>query len=667
MGPTIKINSEEYEFETGETILEIARRNGIYIPTLCNLEGTKPTGACRVCIVELGKMSAPVASCSTPAAPGMDIQTDSPRIRKARKTIIELLLISGNHNCAAIGNLKTEITDFMQDVNEYDGSGDICTAYGECELQSLAYKYMVSNRTLERIPTNYPLEKDDPLIGRDFSRCILCGRCVQACTEVSVNNAISHGYRGNIAKIVARGDKPLPDSECVYCGECLQVCPVGALYEKRSKYDNRIWDVTKDKSVCFYCGVGCNIEVNLKEGRVTKIDGSDNGEPNRGQLCFKGRFGFDFLYNDKRVLKPLIRTGGKFKESTWEEAYKKVIEKASEITKKYGSDSIGFIVSPKYSNEDLYIMKKFAEKISGKNSIVQTEPFSDLKIKYSQIDEYDKIVLIATDISKDNPVAANYIKRANLKGIGIIEINEKTTELSKFADEKYKKISQFKPADDLNYLIIHSPAYNVSSLKGKKNISLNSLSRENNTIGAYMIGIGNENLDEIKKKKMVICASPMKPEEIKAEYLVVIDPFPGKLSKKADVVLPPAVWIETEGTFVNAGHNIYKLNKLVEPPGSTKPQWEIFGELLRTGGFEKEVKNPGQIWDNIINKNINYGDICSYKKLKTSPVRIKDDFFSKIPSDNSGKDKEKFRTHKVYCDHCEGVNDIAGKRIQPGE
>ncbi|MCK5222638.1 MAG: (2Fe-2S)-binding protein, partial [Candidatus Aminicenantes bacterium] len=350
MGITIKINNEEYDFEIGETILEVARRNGIYIPTLCNLEGTKPTGACRICIVELGKMSAPVASCSTPAAPGMDIQTESPRIRKARKTIIELLMISGNHNCSAIGNSKADLTDFMQEVNEYDGSGSLCTAYGECELQSLAYKYMVNNRTLERIPTNYPLENIDPLIGRDFSRCILCGRCVQACTEVSVINAISHGYRGNVAKIVARGDKPLPDSECVYCGECLQVCPVGALYEKRSKYDQRVWDVTREKSTCYYCGIGCRIVVSTKNNKIIKIDGSDEGEPNRGQLCFKGRFGFDFLYNDKRLTKPMIRSGGKLKEASWEEAYNIIIDKIREISGKYGSESIGCVVSPKYSN-----------------------------------------------------------------------------------------------------------------------------------------------------------------------------------------------------------------------------------------------------------------------------------------------------------------------------
>ena len=282
MGNTIKINSVNYEFESGETILEVARRNGVYIPTLCNLKGAKPTGACRICIVEVAKMNAPVASCSTPAAPGMEISTDTDRIRVARKTIIELLMISGNHNCAAIGNTKTELTDFMIEVNDYDSSGELCTAYGECELQSLAYRYMVNDRTLERIPTNYPLENNDLLIGRDFSRCILCGRCVQACTEISVNNAISHGYRGNISKIIVRGDKTLPDSECVYCGECLQVCPVGALYEKRSKYDQRFWQLKHEKAVCFYCGIGCKLDVSVKENRIIKVDGLEEADPNLG-------------------------------------------------------------------------------------------------------------------------------------------------------------------------------------------------------------------------------------------------------------------------------------------------------------------------------------------------------------------------------------------------
>jgi NADH dehydrogenase/NADH:ubiquinone oxidoreductase subunit G len=175
MDNIITINGIKYEFNPGETILEVARRNGVYIPTLCHLKGASPTGACRICVVEVKGAPGPIASCSSPAAANMEIFTETPRIVKARRMVIELLLISGNHNCAVRGNFPHEWSDFQEEVIEYDKADDICIAYGSCELQALAYRYQVTERTLDRIPTSYPLEYDDSLIGRDFGRCILCG------------------------------------------------------------------------------------------------------------------------------------------------------------------------------------------------------------------------------------------------------------------------------------------------------------------------------------------------------------------------------------------------------------------------------------------------------------------------------------------------------------
>ena len=235
----IVINGNELTFTPGETILEVARRNSIDIPTLCHLQGTTPTGACRVCVVEVEGARSLLTACSTPAAENMVVRTESPPVVEARRLIIQLMLSSGNHNCAVRGSDDGDWTAFQLQVQRDDKSEALCPVWGDCRLQDLAYRYQVSGERFAATETPYPLEDVNPFIVRDFSRCIQCGRCVQACNEVQVNNAINFGYRGAEAKIVAAGDQPLKDSDCVFCGECVQACPVGALVEKGVRYDVR--------------------------------------------------------------------------------------------------------------------------------------------------------------------------------------------------------------------------------------------------------------------------------------------------------------------------------------------------------------------------------------------------------------------------------------------
>jgi predicted molibdopterin-dependent oxidoreductase YjgC len=364
----ITINGNEFAFEPGETVLEVAQRNSVDIPTLCHLKGATPTGACRVCVVEVEGARSLMASCATPASNKMVVRTESQPVVEARRLIIQLLLSSGNHNCAVRGSDDKDWTRFQLNVQKDDGTSELCPVWGDCRLQDLAYRYQVSGDIFPATGTRYPMETVNPFIVRDFSRCIQCGRCVQACNDIQVNNAISFGYRGAEAKIIASGDRPLKDSDCVFCGECVQVCPVGALVEKDVRYQVRPWETQKVRTTCSYCGVGCQLELHVKNNQVVKVDGAD-AAPNHGSLCVKGRFGFNFINSPERLTKPLIKENGKFKEVSWDNALDLVAKKLSGIKEKHGGDSIGVLTSARMTNEDNYIAHKFTRAVLKTNNI----------------------------------------------------------------------------------------------------------------------------------------------------------------------------------------------------------------------------------------------------------------------------------------------------------
>jgi len=365
----IVINGNELPIEPGETILDVARRGHIDIPTLCHLKGTTPTGACRICVVEVKGARTLLPACSTPAAPNMVVRTESPDVVASRKEILRLMLSSGNHNCAVRGRDDSDWTQFQLGVEKDDGSDELCPVWGDCRLQDLAYRYQVTGEGFQGTPARYPMETVNPFIVRDFSRCILCGRCIQACNEVQVNNAISFGYRGAATKIIAAGDRPLKDSDCVFCGECVQVCPVGALVEKDVRYHVRPWETQQVRTTCSYCGVGCQMYLHVRDNRVVKVSGVEDEVPNLGSLCVKGRFGFDFIASNQRLTDPLIKENGEFRKATWEEAIDLVAGKFKTIRDTHGGDSMGVFTSARITNEENYIAHKFTRAVLKTNNI----------------------------------------------------------------------------------------------------------------------------------------------------------------------------------------------------------------------------------------------------------------------------------------------------------
>ena len=366
---SLLINGNRFSFEPGETILQVAQRNSIDIPTLCYLKRASPTGACRMCLVEVKGARSLVASCTGPAAPNMEVQTETAKVVEARRMVLQLLLSSGNHNCAVCGTAGDNWTEFQLRVQKAEAGTELCPVWGDCRLQELAFRYQVSGERFEATETAYPMETANPFILRDFSRCIQCGRCVQACNEVQVNQAIHFGYRGAATKIIAAGDRPYINSDCVFCGECVQACPVGALVEKDARYEARPWETRKVRSTCSYCGVGCQLYLHVKDNRVVKITGVEDVSPNFGSLCVKGRFGFDFIHSPDRLKTPLIKENGSFREASWNEALDLVARKLGDIKSEHGPDSIGMLTSARITNEENYIAQKFVRAVLGTNNV----------------------------------------------------------------------------------------------------------------------------------------------------------------------------------------------------------------------------------------------------------------------------------------------------------
>jgi len=371
MDNKISINGNDFPFSDGETILQVAARNGLDVPTLCHLKGTTPTGTCRICVVEVAGQDELVTACSTAVEKGMVVKTESSRVVESRRETIAAMLASGNHNCTISGTSGKNWTMFQIGVQEADGADQLCPVWGDCRLQDLAYRYQVTGELAGRDGAPWPMEMVNPFIIRDFSRCVQCGMCVKACREVQVNNAIEARTApdGAIDKIIAGEDKTLADSECVFCGECVQVCPVGALVYKNARFNARSWETRKVKTTCSYCGVGCQLYLHVKDNTVMKVTGAENDAPNHGSLCVKGRFGYDFIASEERLTMPLIKENGKFREADWEEATQYVADRLSEIKQQSGPDSIGLLTSARVTNEENYLAHKFTRGVLKTNNI----------------------------------------------------------------------------------------------------------------------------------------------------------------------------------------------------------------------------------------------------------------------------------------------------------
>jgi NADH dehydrogenase/NADH:ubiquinone oxidoreductase subunit G len=326
----------------GSTILEAAQSAGIRIPTLCWLKKLSPIGSCRMCVVEVDGVRKPITACDTPAGDGLNVTTDSDELREMRRDILKLLMIRHPLDCP------------------------VCDKGGECDLQDLTFEFAIEKQdfTTERFERQVP-RYVSPFIKQWPDRCVLCGRCVRACKEIKGIGCIQivdNGFHSYIG--------PVPGVECISCGECLSVCPVGALTDGVLETKARIWESNRVSTTCGYCGVGCQLELNALNDSVIRATTTDFDKiPNRGSLCVKGRFGWEFVNHPDRLTMPLVRHNGELKESTWDEALGLVASRFQEIKDTHGANAIGGFASARCTNEENYLFQKFFRAVIGTNNV----------------------------------------------------------------------------------------------------------------------------------------------------------------------------------------------------------------------------------------------------------------------------------------------------------
>jgi len=359
MTVNITINDKKYEAQPNQTVLEVAREHGVDIPTLCYHKDLSPTGNCRMCVVEVKGGRFLQAACVTPVWEGMDIQTHSNKVMHDRKLTLELMLANHPQDCIT------------------------CDVSGDCELQDLAYEYQVEAPAWGSKGTRYKVDSDpNPFIRVDMNRCILCRRCVEACAEIQVRDVWGVAKRGFNEVIVAGADTTMLEARCESCGQCVAYCPTGALSNKMTYGKGRRHQVQKVTTTCTYCGVGCQFDLDVRDGKIIGVSSNQDAPVNGMALCVKGRYGWDFVYHPDRLKKPRVRryllekkekrlkgNAWDWIETDWDTALDITAQKLRETRDTHGSDSVGVLTSAKCLNEENYLMNKLARQVIGTNNI----------------------------------------------------------------------------------------------------------------------------------------------------------------------------------------------------------------------------------------------------------------------------------------------------------
>ena len=420
----VTVDGRPVSVPRGATILDAARTLEIDIPTFCDHKHLFPYGSCRMCVVELEGSDRLFASCVTPVTDGMEIYTDTARVKAARETVLELLLTYHPLECP------------------------VCPQSGRCLLQDMTFEHGKDSGRFGPVAVDKRIDYLSPLIEMNQNRCILCGRCVRICDEVQAEGELDFVNRGFPTVVEPSFARPM---NCEFCGQCVQACPVGSLYSRIYKHTAPSWELTPVRTTCPFCGVGCTLNLEVKGDRIYHVLGvDDEGTNNEGNLCCKGRFGYEYVHSPERITQPLVRKGEELEPATWEEAYDRIREGLGRIRDEHGPDALGGIASARCTNEENYLFQKFMRAVIGTNNVDSVARFGHfpgmealLKAfgvgaptnSLADLAHSDLIFAIDSNITEDDHVAGlKVLRRVRYGGAKLIVANSREIKLTRFSD-----------------------------------------------------------------------------------------------------------------------------------------------------------------------------------------------------------------------------------------
>src|ERR1700734_444971 len=390
------LNGQPVTTTAGTLVIEAAKKQGVEVPSFCYYPGLSLQAACRMCLVEVEKMPKLQTACTLVATEGMVVKSDTEQVHNARKNMIEFLLSNHPLDCP------------------------VCDKGGECELQDMTFRYGLDHSRFTEEKLHYPEEKWSPLVYYDAPRCIMCFRCVRVCDEGMDVKALGVGARGVNAVIIPNEPGNLA---CEECGMCIDICPVGALTSGTYRYQTRPWEMTYVPNPCTHCSNGCKTTLSVRNNEILRANNRDHSGINGEFLCGKGRFGFDFTSNPERIRQPLGRKNGKLEPASWEDALEEVARRLKQVKDKHGANAIGVIGSNHTTNEENYLLNRFARATLGTNNIDhhRTADYVGLAAALgpnaknalgTMEDVYtaQNILLIGNDVTQQNPLVAWQIR-----------------------------------------------------------------------------------------------------------------------------------------------------------------------------------------------------------------------------------------------------------------